>query len=96
MKIMGHAVELDLKGSNVTDDQMARLNEQGVGNMLIRLDLSNTAISDAGLYKLTDLYCLMNLNLTGTRVTADGMQRFLAQRQNNPKTVFKPTKIQTR
>src|SRR4051794_29697074 len=80
MKLIGHVAELDLSGSTVTDDQLAKLNEPDVGTLLIRLDLSNTAVTDAGLAKLTDLYVLLNLKLVGTKVTPAGVQRFKEQR----------------
>src|SRR5205085_9812899 len=49
MKLIGPVAELDLSGSTVTDGQLAKLNEKDVGTLLVRLDLSNTAVTDAGL-----------------------------------------------
>jgi hypothetical protein len=93
-KLIRPVAELDLSGSTVTDDQLAKLNEPDAGTLLVRLDLSNTGISDAGLEKLTDLYVLLNLKLVGTKVTPAGVERFQQKRQENPKTFVKSVKVQ--
>ncbi len=43
--------------------------------LAIRLDLSGTDVSDAGLMSLLRMEGLTNLNLTDTRVTAEGVAR---------------------
>jgi hypothetical protein len=85
MKKVGHITELDLSGSTITDDQMAKINDMEVGALLLILDLSNTQISDAGLDKVEDLLLLRTLRLKGTKVTDEGVQRFLDKRQSNKK-----------
>jgi hypothetical protein len=76
-------IELDLSGTNVTDEQLAGLNDReltgGVGN----LNLSNTVISDDGLAKITNLNVLSELNLTKTKVTSGGIEAFYKARAEN-------------
>ena len=85
IKKVGRITELDLSKSTVTDDQLARINEVEIGSLLVRLDLSGTAVTDAGLDKLTNLVVLSSLNLTGTKVTPAGVERFKKKRQDDPK-----------
>jgi hypothetical protein len=94
LKTLAHVAELDLSKSSITDDQLARLNEQDVGTLILKLDLSHTAVTDAGLENLTDLYVLQNLNVVGTKVTAAGAERFKQQRAANPKNRIKKTMVQ--
>src|SRR5262245_723128 len=47
LKRLGQISDLNLSGSNITDDQMAIINEPEIGAMLGKLTLSHTAISDA-------------------------------------------------
>jgi hypothetical protein len=84
LKTVGHITELDLSGTNITDEQMARLNEKAIGSLLLILDLSNTQVSDEGLAKLDNLLLLMNLKVKGTKITAEGVQNFLDKRRTNP------------
>jgi hypothetical protein len=93
LKALRRVAELDLSRSTVTDDQMALLNEQDVGTLLVKLDLSHTAVTDAGLEKLTNLYVLFELNLVGTKVTAAGVEAFKKQRLGNPKVLVKRTAV---
>src|SRR5262249_42280602 len=65
---MGRISELNLSNTNVGDADMARVNEPAIGTVLLKLDLSHTAVSDAGLDQLTNLVLLSELNLTGTKV----------------------------
>jgi hypothetical protein len=96
LKALGRVAELDLSRSTVTDEQVARLGEPGVGNVLTKLDLSQTAVTDAGLGKLTGLGVLTQLKLVGTKVTPQGVERFKAERDSNPNTVRKGTAVQLR
>src|SRR5439155_23517457 len=82
---VGYITELNLSKTNVTDAHMERVNAPAVGNLLRKLDLSHTAITDAGLAKLDGLYILASLDLSGTKVTAAGVNSFKAGRANNPK-----------
>jgi hypothetical protein len=93
LKALRRVAELDLSRSTVTDDQLALLNEQDVGTLLVKLDLSHTAVTDAGLEKLTNLYVLFELNLVGSKVTPAGVEAFKKQRQWNPKVLVKKTAV---
>jgi hypothetical protein len=95
LRKVGYITDLDLSKTNVGDAQMASLNERKIGGMLLKLNLSNTAVSDAGLAQLTDLMLLTNLNLSGTRMTAAGVEDFKAKRANDPRInpIFKSPTI---
>jgi hypothetical protein len=80
VKELGRITELDLSKSTVTDDQLGLLSELGVTTLLLKLDLGNTAITDAGLEKLQNLALLSQMNLTGTRVTPAAVERFKKNR----------------
>ena len=93
LKSLGRVAELDLSKSTVNDDTVSRLNEVEIGGLLVKLDLSHTAVTDAGLDKLQNLVVLSNLNLTGTKVTAAGVERFKKKRQSDPKILVKTTSV---
>jgi hypothetical protein len=82
MQRLGNVTDLDLSKTNLTDEQMARLADPAVGGILVNLDVSNTAVTDAGLEKLTNLRFLKSLNLTGTKVTPAAVERFKKSRAN--------------
>lgn len=65
-------VDLDLNGSNITDDDLVVL--QALTN-LRHLDLSHTEVTDAGLLHLQTLSTLRWLVLSGSRVTDEGVDR---------------------
>jgi hypothetical protein len=83
--------EMDLSKSSLADEQMDRLNE--VASLLVKLDLSNTAVTDAGLEKLTNLNLCFNLNLAQTKVTPAGVERFKKERLARPTTKAKDLKV---
>jgi hypothetical protein len=66
--------ELDLSKSSIIDAQMDKVNQ--IAGVLVRLNLSNTAVTDAGLEKLTNLNRCIYLNLVGTKVTREAVERF--------------------
>jgi hypothetical protein len=76
LKQIGHITELNLSKTNVTDAQMEIINDPEFSAVILKLDLSDTGITDAGLAKLTNLHALGDLKLTGTQVTAEGVERF--------------------
>lgn len=92
---MGHITELNLSGTNVTDADLTRINELGIGAVMLQLDLSHTEVSDAGLDQLTNFFLLSDLNLTGTKVTAAGVGRFRTKRAGDQRIMaaFKSPKI---
>ncbi len=87
LKDLKRVAELDLSKSSLTDDQMGQLND--VAYLLVKLDLRNTAVTDAGLEKLTNLNVCFNLYLAGTKVTQAGVENFKKQRLARPSTKTK-------
>ena len=60
------------------------MRELGAAATLYRLNLSDTAVTDAGLQKLEGLPFLINLTVRGTKVTPGGVERYKAARKDNP------------
>ncbi|MBX3439577.1 MAG: hypothetical protein KF861_18965, partial [Planctomycetaceae bacterium] len=86
LQAMGYIAEVDLSGSSITDEQLIKFDEAKYGRVVMDLNLSNTAISDAAIDKLENFYCLKNVDLTGTKVTQPAVDRFIARRKQNPLT----------
>ncbi len=84
-----HVRRLSLPGSRVTDSAIDALNALGPD----MLDLRNTAISDAGLQRLTSDHHLA-VHLGGTRVTLEGSREFMAR--HSEVTVHGVDKLRTR
>jgi len=80
LKSLGNISELNLSKSTLGDEHMALFNELGLGTLALKLDLSHTAITDAGFEKLDNLRLLSQLNLTGTKVTPAAVERFRTKR----------------
>lgn len=93
VKALGNIAELDLKKSTVTDAHLGTMRELELHILLAKLDLSQTAISDAGLEKLDGNLFLTELNLTGTKVTAAGVDQFKKKRQASPTVRVKNTNV---
>ncbi|MFP4501133.1 MAG: leucine-rich repeat domain-containing protein [Candidatus Hydrogenedentota bacterium] len=77
-----HLESLDLSGSWLTDDELRRFAEWPGGTPLpnlVRLDLSRTRVTDHGLGYLACFPRLRDLELTGARVTAKGLDEILAR-----------------
>lgn len=91
LKEMKRVTELDLSKSSLSDDQMDKLNE--VAYFLVKLDLRNTAVTDAGLEKLTNLILCFDLYLAGTKVTQAGADNFTKQRLARPATRAKKMNV---
>jgi uncharacterized protein YjbI with pentapeptide repeats len=91
LKGLERVAELNLSKSSLTDDQMDKLND--VAYLLVKLDLSNTAVTDAGVEKLTNLNVCSDLNLAGTQVTKAGVENFTKQRLARPKTRVKKLNV---
>ncbi|PQO45897.1 hypothetical protein [Blastopirellula marina] len=66
-------VELDLSGTNFNDDFVPLINDTMVRDFLLKLNLSDTAVTDRGLEGLTETYLLNNLNVSNTQVTKNGV-----------------------
>jgi hypothetical protein len=81
--------ELNLSGSTVTDAHAARINAEKIGSFLLVLNLSKTQFSDAGLAELKHLPMLMQLDVTGSKVTKDAATKFQKARRESPGAFFK-------
>lgn len=86
---------LNLSRSTVTDAHIAALHEGGVTRAFHKVDLSHTAVTDTSLDKLPGCKFLAELNLTGSKVTKAGVERFKQARQADSAVgpMFKNTKI---
>jgi hypothetical protein len=91
LKDLQRVTELDLSKSSLTDEQMDQLNQ--VALVLLKLNLSDTKVTDAGLDKLTNLKMCFDLNLAGTPVTAAGVERFKQQHPRPPNSRIPPLKV---
>src|SRR5947209_962728 len=54
LKKLGHISELNLSKSTVTDESLATMNQVKLFTYCLKLDLSQTAVTDAGLDALTN------------------------------------------
>ena len=96
MTALGHVAELNLSKSSITDEQLIRFDERELGRLVLKLDLSHTAITDAALAELDNFYVLEHLILKGAKVTPQGVERFKKAQQSNPKVLapFKNPKVE--
>jgi hypothetical protein len=95
LKRVGHISELNFSGSTLSDEHAPLLNDEYIRGTLIKLDVSKTAFSDAGLAQLKDANLLMELIVTGSKVTQAGVSKFAQDRQANPNVpaMFKNVKV---
>lgn len=96
MTTLGPIAELDLSKSSITDEQLIRFDELELGRLVLKLDLSDTAISDAALAELDNFYVLEHLILKATKVTPQAVERFKKAQQSNSKVLqpFKNPKVE--
>jgi hypothetical protein len=85
--------ELLLSGSTVSDAHAARINSDKIGSYLLILDLSKTAFSDTGLAELKNLPLLMELNVTGSKVTSAAATNYKKTRSTSSHAFFKQLKL---
>lgn len=83
---MDPVFQLNFSGTDITNDQLARLDAGKVLQKTVILNLSNTAINDAGLDKLSNFYCISELNLKGSKATKAGAIRLGAKQIGNSNT----------
>ncbi len=93
VKQLGNIAELDLSKTGVTDEHLRLMHEIGLHTLLARLDLNHTAVTDAGLAHLDGCIFLMELNLTGTKVTPAAVERFKKARQSDSRVRVKSTTV---
>lgn len=75
LKRLDHVAELNLSHTNTGDTEMECFDSKITGT-LVKLDLSDTEVTDEGLQQLKECRFLMNLNLKGTGVTDAGVARW--------------------
>lgn len=83
---MDPVFQLNFSDSDITNDQLAALDSGKVLQKTVDLNLANTAITDAGLDKLANFYCLTELNLTGSKATKQAATRLGAKQISNTNT----------
>jgi len=95
VKSLGPIGEINLSKSTLGDEHMALFNELEIGGLAWKIDLSDTAVTDAGFEKLDILRYLGYLNLKGTKVTPTAVEKFKTKRQgdNRVSAQFKNPKI---
>jgi hypothetical protein len=81
---LGRFAELDLSGSTITDEQLAQLVDAGGLGSMVRIDVSETQISDAGLLSLASLHVLTELSVKGSNVTPAGIEEYRNKRPKHP------------
>lgn len=79
----GYIAAINFSGSSLTDDHLIKFDENGSSFAVMDLDLSNTAVSDAAIDKLENFMALRNVNLTGTNVSKQAVDRWLERRRQN-------------
>lgn len=80
IKSLGYVAELNLSKSDITDEQMVKIND--FATVLFKVDLSETSIGDVGLYMLEGGF-LRQIDVSGTKVTDRGMDAFLKKRSDD-------------
>ena len=78
--------QLNLSGSNITNEQLEELDSASVLQKTVDLNLSKTSITDAGLDTLHNLFCLTTLNLKESGATTAGAKRLGDRKIANPTT----------
>ena len=82
---IGRVTELNFSGSSISDDQLGELNDSAeMTALLLKLDLSKTGITDAGIARMTKFGFLKDLNVAGSKVTSAAIESFKAARKANP------------
>lgn len=92
LKGVDHVSELNLSGTTFGDADVPKLNE--LSGFLINLNASGTALTDQGLAQL-DAPHLRQLDVSNTKVTAEGVSSFQKARKENPNIAqgFKNVKV---
>lgn len=78
-----HLTELNVSKSTITDEQLGKIHDMKLCVRCFKIDLSNTAITDAGLDKLVNLGTLNDLNIAGTKITKAAVERLKTRKLND-------------
>lgn len=73
---------IDFSGTQITDLGFTKLLLAGELRELRELYINDTAITDEGLFKLTDLKNLRYISAVGSRITWPGTEKFLAKHKD--------------
>jgi hypothetical protein len=92
LQMLDRIAELNLSGTKFSDEHIELLNP--LSGLLINLNLSKTEVTDAGLEKLEAIR-LMELDVTQSKVTAQGAAEIARKRAADPKIVFKNLKVKS-
>lgn len=76
IRSLGRITELNLSGSTITDEQLTSLAVPETLGFLLKLDVSDTAITDTGLVATAPLPLLSDVNVKGSKVTDAGIAEF--------------------
>ncbi|MGQ0637517.1 MAG: hypothetical protein ACT4QC_23160 [Planctomycetaceae bacterium] len=94
LRELGNVItELNLSDTNVNDRHLAMLNDRELSGGLAKLNLSDTEITDKGLEEITNMFFLGELDLSHTKVTAEGIRAFLKTRAENENVKIRKPKI---
>lgn len=83
VKSLGNISELNLSKTNLNDDLLILANQLDLCILCLKLDLSNTAITDAGFQKLENIRFLSEMNLSGTKVSRSAVEAFKKKRASD-------------
>ena len=78
-----HLTELNLSKSTITDEQLGKILEMKLNIRCSKIDVSDTAITDAGLDKFVNVGILSDLNLAGTKITKAAVERLKSRKLND-------------
>lgn len=76
---LSRLLRLSLQNSNVTDSGLQQISQHKLPR-LMELNLEGNPVSDSGLEALQDLPALRSLGVGGTRITPQGLAKFLKER----------------
>ncbi|MDZ4687761.1 MAG: hypothetical protein SH850_22035 [Planctomycetaceae bacterium] len=95
LKKLGYIAELNLNGTKIADDHTKHFSGEGIGSVLVELDLGKTEVTDEGLKNIKDSLYLTKLNLSGTKATAAGVAQWEQARASDSRIrpEFKKVKI---
>lgn len=87
---LDHIAEMNFSGTKFTDEHIRNLNP--LSGLLINLNLSSTEVGDAGLEQLEAMR-LMQLDVSKTKATPQGVAQVLKKRSENPQIMIKQLKV---
>lgn len=94
LKRLDHVAELNLSRTNTGDAEMTNFADSKLSGTLVKLDLSDTKVTDKGLQQLKECQFLMNLNLNKTSVTEAGVTEWKKNHAVDPRIAKVGLKIE--